>query len=99
MEIGCIGTITLAYPLLQRRSEAEPRPKAGRKGRRKVSMKVNEYVVGSNERLDSIYEDADGLLWIVEGPNGRIPVLADSAEEAMADYKGRDKKIYRTLPA
>lgn len=51
----------------------------------KVQIAVNEYQVGTNERLDRMLDPGDEV-WIVNGPKGRVPVLAGSKEEALEAY-------------
>jgi hypothetical protein len=41
---------------------------------------------GSNEYLSRILEDSDGPVWIVNGPSGRRPIMAESAAEAKREY-------------
>lgn len=57
--------------------------------------KVNKYVRGTNELLDRFLEDEE--VWIVNGHNGRFPIIASSEEEAVAIYESRDKRNYSSL--
>lgn len=47
----------------------------------------------SNDVINKWLED-DELIWMVNGPDGRRPIYADSKEEAVEDYLSR---FYREL--
>lgn len=59
------------------------------KARRKDQYEVYRYD-GSNEVLNRIYDEVvDGPLWIVNDWKGRKPIMAGSAEEALAIYRAK----------
>lgn len=47
---------------------------------------VTKYEAGTNALLDAIYEESDGPVWVVQGTNGRMPILAPNEEEARQQY-------------
>jgi hypothetical protein len=54
---------------------------------RKYNNKVDVAAYdGSNEYLNRVLEDSDGPVWIVNGPSGRRPIMAKSAQEAKQVY-------------
>lgn len=56
-----------------------------------TTVDVVEYVYGTNELLDRIYNPTqDGPVWIVQGNRGRRPILALTGEEALVEYKRND---------
>ena len=47
------------------------------------------YKRGTNERLDKII--GDSRVWIINGEMGRLPLEAETLEEALAEYDRRNK--------
>jgi hypothetical protein len=67
---------------------------AGTGGRWKVNntkTSVTRYT-GGNEYIDRYLEDE--VWWIVQGPTGRRPIEAGTAEEALAIYNAKERVIY-----
>ena len=52
----------------------------------KPTMKM--YERGTNERLDALLEENE-VVWIVNGPRGRVPISASTKEEALEKYQAR----------
>lgn len=51
-----------------------------------VKVTVELYRRGTNEFLDTVLEDHE-TLWIVQGPYGRRPTLANTEAEAIERYR------------
>lgn len=54
---------------------------------------ATQYITGTNDRLDRViamFPD-DKPLWMVQGKYGRMPITADTAEEACDTYTERGK--------
>ena len=49
---------------------------------------ITLYKRGLNEILDGVLEE-DDIVFIVQGSNGRVPILADTPEEAESLYLAR----------
>lgn len=60
-------------------------------------MNINKYERGTNELLDKVYDEEDGDIYIVNGPIGRIPIMAGSESEALTIYKAKKNRNYSTL--
>lgn len=57
---------------------------------RRKNLQIHRYEMGTNEYLDKIIEDTD-TVWIVQGPVGRRPILANTKEEALDKYEGIER--------
>lgn len=59
-----------------------------------MKTEVIRYKRGTNEYLDTILNDE--VVWIIQGPKGRLPIIADTEEEALGIY-GAIRKSYKTM--
>lgn len=50
-----------------------------------------------NETIDRLLNDDDETLFIVQGSNGRVPILATNEQEARERYAQMKPKEYSTL--
>lgn len=50
---------------------------------------IRKYERGLNEYLDRILEDEE--VWVIQGDNGLVPVIADTEDQARIAYMARDQ--------
>ena len=51
---------------------------------------IKRYERGQNEHLDRILKDE--TVWIINGDKGRLPIIADTKEEALEKYNKKPKQ-------
>jgi hypothetical protein len=54
---------------------------------------INKYVRGTNALLDRLIQPAqEDRIWVINGNHGRLLIVADDSDSAMAKYQDRPTK-------